>query len=451
MANVLKTNLASEVHAKLYLNDDLADVRFVFGTGDHQTKVPANKANLAALSPVFYAMFFGSMKEGNEVNIADADVESFKEFLQFFYLSEMILTMENMEAVVRLADRYNILEYVESCATFSEDQWTTENICWGFQLALCLEKEPLIRFCERKIIESSDEVLATEMFKQCPKDTLKRILSMDLNCSEVEIFVSVLMWAKNACRQNGLNENQGENLKNQLGDCLKLIPFESMKFKEFTSAAALHQGLFTAEEFEDIVFIHSVDGYKAKIFNKVPRRYTWNDSHVIKCERKYEFADSMLRIHSTEVIKFTTNQEILLGELFSARTRNDMANKPPFFNNDINLIIYECDDNSDVKKVIHESLVSCVVCKTCFKVDSICCYVVKFTLKSPILIKPGTIYEICLKFKRNRNAHYWLKWQPKSVKLEDGVKIDFLKSSSVTYDTSTLGWIQGFGFNRILK
>lgn len=62
MTNILKNNAASEAIANLYLNDELADVRFVFNTDDVVEKVPANKSILASLSPVFRRMFFGDLK-----------------------------------------------------------------------------------------------------------------------------------------------------------------------------------------------------------------------------------------------------------------------------------------------------------------------------------------------------------------------------------------------------
>lgn len=61
-------------------------------------------------------MFYGSLKEGNVVKIVDADADSFKEFLQFFYLGEVTLTVENVEIVARLVDKYDILEAVNASA-----------------------------------------------------------------------------------------------------------------------------------------------------------------------------------------------------------------------------------------------------------------------------------------------------------------------------------------------
>lgn len=57
---------------KLYLNSDLADVKFIFKHGDDVQTVSANKSVLAAGSQVFHAMFFGSMPETGDVEIVDA-------------------------------------------------------------------------------------------------------------------------------------------------------------------------------------------------------------------------------------------------------------------------------------------------------------------------------------------------------------------------------------------
>lgn len=91
--------------AILYLNEQLADVNFVFKNEAEVEKVPANKAILAALSPVFRAMFFGPMKEKGDVEMVDATADGFKEFLGFFYLDQVKLTIENIDEVIQLADK----------------------------------------------------------------------------------------------------------------------------------------------------------------------------------------------------------------------------------------------------------------------------------------------------------------------------------------------------------
>lgn len=199
MAKVLANSSASEATTKLYLNDKLADVRFIFKTDDEVEMVPmvpANKALLAALSPVFDTMFFGELKEGGDVEIVDADTDGFKEFLQFFYLDKVTLTLRNIETVARLADKYDVLNYVKTCSAFLESQLEWENMCWGYQWAIFLKDRALIELCEYIIIRMPKKIFATETFQRCERDTLKHILELDLTCVEVDVFKACLAWAR---------------------------------------------------------------------------------------------------------------------------------------------------------------------------------------------------------------------------------------------------------------
>lgn len=59
---------------KLYLNAEIADVRFSFGTkNEARTQIASHKTLLAAASDVFKSMFFGTTKQTTD-NIHVADV-----------------------------------------------------------------------------------------------------------------------------------------------------------------------------------------------------------------------------------------------------------------------------------------------------------------------------------------------------------------------------------------
>ncbi|XP_055319529.1 BTB/POZ domain-containing protein 6-B-like [Sitodiplosis mosellana] len=293
MTNVLKNGGASEAIAGMYLNEELADVHFIFNYDDDVQKVPANKGILAALSPVFYAMFFGALKEKGDVEIVDADAESFKEFLQFFYRSEVTLTMENMENVVRLADIYDILEHVNASAVLLKSQPTLENLCWEYQLALCLKNEELIESCANKINRVPEIMFESDLFQRCDKNTLKRILDLDLHCKETDVFNACLSWARYACKENDLDETQMKNLKAQLGDCLQLIRFGAMTIEEFSTFAMSNDGFFTPDEYNDIMSILTVEGYEPKIFNQNRQRFTWNENAFLRCQRPHTYSSTI--------------------------------------------------------------------------------------------------------------------------------------------------------------
>lgn len=93
-SKVYKNVLAWRGCEKLYLNERTRDVSLVFFSKEI-VSVPAHKNILAAISPVFDAMFYGPNKQ-----------EAFIEFLQFFYRSEVTLSIENVSEVLDLCKRY---------------------------------------------------------------------------------------------------------------------------------------------------------------------------------------------------------------------------------------------------------------------------------------------------------------------------------------------------------
>lgn len=91
MAITLENKFCAHSISELYLKDDLSDVSFVFTQNGKPETLPAHKLVLGAGSPVFKAMFFGLLKEKDVVEIVDAQIDEFREFLQFFYLPKVTL------------------------------------------------------------------------------------------------------------------------------------------------------------------------------------------------------------------------------------------------------------------------------------------------------------------------------------------------------------------------
>lgn len=440
MANYLENEVASKLNEKLYLNDELADVNFVFRTDGEIENVPANKAILAAISSVFNRMFFGVLKEAGDVEIVDASADAFKEFLQFFYLNKVNLTMENIEAVARLADKYDVAQFLNACAQLFKMKMSKENMCYAYQMALHFKDDALIKFCEKEISLSPKQMFASEAFLRCDVDTLKRILELGLSCNEVDIFEATLKWAKCACKNDGLNENQSENLKDQLYDCLKSIRFGVMRIEEFTKCYALHKGLFTPSEFEDIVLMLTVKGHESTEFNQIPRPYIWNKNKVVKCQRKRENS-SLSTYGNLGVVWFTSSCPVLLGEIIGTHyILKDLNCYKNAFN--ISFAIFELDGQNPQSKasakVLHEE--KCHMWNNSQP---------EIILPHPILIKPQSMYEIRVSSSdMDKGGYHNTAWKS-TVELEDGPTIQFHRDPSLKYDNIAIGWISGFGLNRI--
>jgi len=130
MANTLQHNVVSVVAAKLYLNEDLADVHFLFNIGD---EVFQPTKRIWRLWVRYFIPCFSDhcqqLPEKGDVKIVDARADEFKEFLQFFYLDEVKLSMENIQTVVTLADKYDVLDYVNASAGLLKSLLTLKMKC----------------------------------------------------------------------------------------------------------------------------------------------------------------------------------------------------------------------------------------------------------------------------------------------------------------------------------
>jgi hypothetical protein len=155
---------------KLHLNENSADFHFnVKKTDGTHDRIAAHKLLLRTASDVFDAMFSGAWEDNDEVEIVDASPAEFREFLQFFYLEEVNVTMPNAIKVMYLADKYNVPECLSVCKQFLLKTLTSDNICLGYELAILLDDKELTKFCEESISRNAIDVLTSSNFLECDK------------------------------------------------------------------------------------------------------------------------------------------------------------------------------------------------------------------------------------------------------------------------------------------
>lgn len=247
-----------------YLNSRLADVHFVLGSKDDKiSRVPAHKHLLAVVSDVFEKMFYGELKEMGDVTIPDTSDAVFKEFLQFFYRSDVYLSSEHMLGVLYLGHKYNVNECVLACVEFLKDNVTDENVCDILMPAIFFEHQQLIQICDAHITANTFAVAESAGFLQCHREVLARILLMNLlACSEVEVFEVCMAWVR---AKSGHDVLTKEIVDMHLGDLFNKIPYGSMTIQQFCTLAAKYNMVFRRD-------FHSISNIiahpKAKHANK---------------------------------------------------------------------------------------------------------------------------------------------------------------------------------------
>lgn len=257
---------------EMYLNAERADVNFVFDADtDHPVKMPAHKIILSLDSPVFDAMFFGSFAEQGDVPIVGVPVAAFTEFLQFFYLEEVRLSIENIAYVMDLCKTYETDEFLESCEIVFRDSITLDGMCWGYGIAQLLQQKRLSKFCGEKIKANATAIMKSESFLDCDSEFLSKILALvSSDWSVLERVFACMAWSKAECNRKNLEANP-LNLRDQLKDVFNQIPFDELTTQQLSKHAATYSGFFTADELETL-FIETLS----------PRRFSLSDLHPLK-------------------------------------------------------------------------------------------------------------------------------------------------------------------------
>ncbi|XP_012284683.2 kelch-like protein 10 [Orussus abietinus] len=190
-----------------------------------------HRAILSAVSPYFKALFTNSLKGGKtettEVAITGVPGDVFGLILDYAYTGTCNVTAENVEQLLPLADRFEVLGVVQLCCQFLLQELRPENCLGIFKFArhyFCRDLEEkgrkYIRHHFKQILQESGE------FKELLAEELEAILKDDeLNVRNEElVFEAVKTWL----------EWKPDERKKHLPHLLGCVRFGLVGFKFFT-------------------------------------------------------------------------------------------------------------------------------------------------------------------------------------------------------------------------
>lgn len=193
--------------------------------------------------------------------------------MQFFYLDEIVLTIENIEDVINLAQQSLVDDFTNECIDFLKEIVANENVCTVYRLALLFDIKDLIHICEHHISGNVQELFGEEDFINSDRDILMKIVKKDsLSCREFEVFDACIQWARAACEQKNIDAGKMVNLRAELSEVIGEIRFCSMKIEEFAVLHRKYKGFFTTDESDEIIYmIGKLEDFKSEKFNQRPR------------------------------------------------------------------------------------------------------------------------------------------------------------------------------------
>lgn len=454
----LVTNLG-----KLYLDDETADVKFIFENG---ASVAAHKCLLAAGSPVYKQMFFGELKEGTEIRIVDVSIDVFIAFLQYFYMDVVTYNNTVIGEVMKLADKYDVNGCMELCTRYLTLTLSTHNVCGCYELALLFNLTHLIGVCEEKICMETQKVLESNSFLSCSRHILGRILLMDgLSCDEIRIFQATMMWAMESCKRAGIDESNVENLKQQLGNCFDLIRFPAMSAEDFYTCIADKENLLTSNEIMDILSHLTLHRplQVATRFERTARKgipaWTKDDSIQICDRRTLPNLCRTVDHLRQDIVIFSVNERILLGELsiscFKAvhddldgitrageikiRKLNEGVGQNPENGVDStpNSLCGSQDEDIETDVILQQGVIISSVSST------------KIQLSKPIIIQPFQLYGIETNWELEDDEELVIRTECREeVMLDGGIRFQFKRKQDLTYDNVTEGLISRLYFKQ---
>lgn len=431
----------ANIGAKLYLNDETADFQFYVFDEDDCAIVPAHKLLLSTASDVF-AKLFKELKDVCKTDINGTSVAAFKEFLQFFYVGRVKLTIENVAKVMDLAEKYNVTECLSLCTTFLRRFITEDNVCWAYDLAIRYKQADLQRLCELMIALNTKTVLSSIGFLECDKNVLDHVLKMDaLSCSETDVFESCMNWVKRASREDNLTR---DIVDAHLDELFYEIRYRSMSVENLYRLDREYRNVFAFEELGYITRLICDPDLQCEKFNKKRKKFAKIECGAEKkvCDRVVSTVSNLSPhfIKGAETTSFSTNEPMILTEIYCSGIMECQNNECEYPKEVVSseISIVQIGDKDDV--ILHrstEELESCI--HTIVKLDK------------PIFIKPGTKYEV--RFKQTIPDNYCTCQQMNSsIELESGVFVEFNGDESVPWcngEQLVQGLLQKLIFSKI--
>ena len=320
MASFSENWLQTDDHIKergifMFNNDLLSDIRLVVEASSDKgaskkskMAIPAHKMVLSICSPVFFAMFCGSLVDRSEsVYLPDCEYEGVLEMLRYIYGGEPELNESNVIDVLYVAKKYLVNSLAVKCIEFLRRTLDPANVFCVLSHAQQYDEKILVDQCWEMIDLETDEAVKSEGFFTIERSLLEALVMRDsLTINEVDLFHAVDLWATNECERQGLTTDS--NVKRSiLGEkVVKEIRFPLMEEKEFASVV-LDSEILNPQE-----VVSMVKHFNSVLSSPVGFRRERRVGPYQSCFRFRGIQPNLHKFSGEQSINFNVNKDIVI-------------------------------------------------------------------------------------------------------------------------------------------
>ncbi|XP_055689579.1 BTB/POZ domain-containing protein 3-like [Lutzomyia longipalpis] len=237
--------------ANLFLDETQSDVTLL--VGPKRWPFPGHKEALSSACWIFNVAL--CLLKLDEIIIEDVKLNDFQLFLEFLYKGTIVLNIDNVWELLKLAHRFEVKHLEEFCEDFLNKELNL-GTCMNFYA------RDTFRYVSLELNNKIRDMICNHMSRLGCLNVDSKNLSIskmkilaqshNTNCSEVFLFNMLLYWAKENCGKAGIPSDL-KNLRRILGDVFYEIRFPNMRMEVFIDILADYADLFTTDEISKII------------------------------------------------------------------------------------------------------------------------------------------------------------------------------------------------------